>query len=100
MRKLSDEVRSAIGLPPEPETKEKGIFQNATGSMVRTMLQLSQHRIYADMEAASMDDRLNARHEQGRIVTETTTRRVSSRRVPDVEDYEPTVEDYDFIPGT
>ena len=101
MSRITDEARAAMGLPPEPdEKKEPGVFQNATGAMAQTLIQLSQQKIYADMHAASMDDKFSESQARGHIVTETTTRRVSSRRVPDIEIDEPTVDDYDFVPGT
>lgn len=101
MSKITDEARALLGLPPEDESKkEPGIFQTATGAMAQSLINLSQQRIYADMQAASMDDRFRKTREQGSIVTETTTRRVSERRIPDVEDIEPTADDYDFVPGT
>lgn len=100
MSKFYDEMRSAMGLPPEGENREPSTFKKATAAAVRSVMQLGQHQIYAGMNASSMGTMLDEQGEQGRVVTETTTRRVSSRRVPDVEDFTPTENDYEFVPGT
>ena len=101
MSRIENEFRDALGLRRvEDDKKPKGIFHQATGTAIKSMTQLAQHQIYADMHAGSMGEKMEDVADRPRVYTETISRRVSSRKLPDVEEHEPTVDDYDFVPGT
>lgn len=98
MSRISDEFRDAIGLQREREDqKPHGIFRDATSSAVKSMSQLAQHQIYADMHAGSMGDELAKPTDRVVTETQTTTRRVSSRPTPNIDFQQPSAEDYEFV---
>lgn len=99
MGKLADDLRAALGLPPDGEPREKSALEKGTSAAVRSAMQLAQRQIYSDMQAASMRDTFNEDAARNETVTETTVTRSRQhkRRIPDYEEPVKTADDYQFV---
>lgn len=82
----ADDFRASLGLPPEGDKREKSALEKGTGAAVSSVMQLAQHQIYSEMQAANTAEKLAESREEydnrEEVTTETITRRRRSRRLP------------------
>lgn len=93
-----DDFRIALGLQPLGEQRDKNALEKGTGAAVSSVMQLAQHQIYAEMQAANTAEKLSESREaydnREEVTTETITRRRRSRRLPknQIQESDPSME--------